>query len=102
MAHNYDFDTFTVGNKRAGRDEERPRASRQRAERTETVSENRKTVLGGKMSFFQKGKLDIAFLALVVLLMAIGLLCLFSSSYAYALQNYDDSYHFIKKQASQT
>ncbi|MEE1127453.1 MAG: FtsW/RodA/SpoVE family cell cycle protein, partial [Acutalibacteraceae bacterium] len=99
MAHNYDFDTFTVGNKRAGRDEERPRASRQRAERTETVSENRKTVLGGKMSFFQKGKLDIAFLALVVLLMAIGLLCLFSSSYAYALQNYDDSYHFIKKQA---
>lgn len=99
MAQNYDFDTFTVGNKRAGRDEERPRASRQRAERTETVSENRKTVLGGKMSFFQKGKLDIAFLALVVLLMAIGLLCLFSSSYAYALQNYDDSYHFIKKQA---
>ena len=57
MAHNYDFDTFTVGNKRAGRDEERPRASRQRAERTETVSENRKTVLGGKISFLQIGEL---------------------------------------------
>ena len=78
MAQNYDFDTFTVGNVSPRRDEERSRNSRQRVDKAETVSENRKTVFGGKISFLQKGKLDIAFLALVVLLMAIGLLCLFS------------------------
>ncbi len=47
----------------------------------------------------QKGKMDIGFFALVTILLTIGLLMLFSSSYAYALAYFKDSYHFIKKQA---
>lgn len=49
--------------------------------------------------FFLKGKLDPVFLLLVLSLLAIGLICLFSSSYAYALENYDNAYHFISRQA---
>lgn len=49
-------------------------------------------------SIIQRGKMDITFLSLVLLLLVVGLICLFSSSYAYALQNYGSSYHFIKKQ----
>ncbi len=49
-------------------------------------------------SFFQKGKMDITFLALVLILLTVGLICLFSSSYAFALQNYGSSFHFIKRQ----
>ncbi len=48
--------------------------------------------------FIQKGKMDITFFVLVMILLATGLICLFSSSYAYALQNYGSSYHFIKRQ----
>ncbi len=48
--------------------------------------------------YIQRGKMDITFLSLVLLLLVVGLICLFSSSYAYALQNYGSSYHFIKKQ----
>ncbi len=49
-------------------------------------------------SFFQKGKMDITFLVLVLILLTVGLICLFSSSYAFALQNYGSSFHFIKRQ----
>ena len=53
----------------------------------------------GKMSgFIQKGKMDIGFFSLVIILLTVGLLMLFSSSYAYALAYFGDSYHFIKKQ----
>ncbi len=48
--------------------------------------------------FFQNGKMDLTFLVFVLILLAVGLICLFSSSYAFALQNYKDSFHFIKKQ----
>ena len=48
--------------------------------------------------FIQQGKMDMTFFGLVLLLLVVGLICLFSSSYAYALQNYGSSYHFIKKQ----
>ncbi|MBQ5890779.1 MAG: cell division protein FtsW [Clostridia bacterium] len=54
---------------------------------------------GGPIGFWQKGKIDITFLSLILILMSVGLICLFSSSYAFALSNYKDSYHFIKKQA---
>ena len=57
MAQNYDFDTFTVGNVSPRRDEERSRNSRQRVDKAETVSENIKTVFGGKISFLQIGEL---------------------------------------------
>ena len=47
---------------------------------------------------YQPGKMDMTFFGYVMLLLVVGLICLFSSSYAYALQNYGSSYHFIGKQ----
>ncbi len=47
----------------------------------------------------QSGKLDITFLSLVLILLTIGLVMLFSASYAYSLEYYDNSYKFIIKQA---
>lgn len=52
----------------------------------------------GISSIIQKGQMDIGFFALVSILLTVGLLMLFSSSYAYALAYFGDSYHFIKKQ----
>lgn len=49
-------------------------------------------------SFWQKGRVDISFLALVSVLLTTGLLMLFSASYAYALANEGNSYHFIIRQ----
>lgn len=49
-------------------------------------------------SFWQKGRVDISFLALVSILLTTGLLMLFSASYAYALANEGNSYHFIIRQ----
>lgn len=51
-----------------------------------------------KLNIYQEGKLDPTFLILILILMTIGLICLFSSSYAFALQNYGSSFHFIKRQ----
>ncbi|MBR5472546.1 MAG: putative lipid II flippase FtsW [Clostridia bacterium] len=48
---------------------------------------------------FQSGRLDITFLSLVLILLTIGLVMLFSASYAYSLEYYDNSYKFIVKQA---
>ncbi len=52
-----------------------------------------------KDGFFQSGKLDITFLSFVLILLTIGLVMLFSASYAYSLEYYDNSYKFIIKQA---
>ncbi len=52
----------------------------------------------GISGIIQKGKMDIGFFSLVTVLLTVGLLMLFSSSYAYALAYFGDSYHFIKKQ----
>lgn len=52
-----------------------------------------------KYGFFQSGKLDITFLSFVLILLTIGLVMLFSASYAYSLEYYDNSYKFIVKQA---
>ena len=52
----------------------------------------------GTKAFVQRGKIDLTFLTLVAILMTIGLICLFSASYANALQNYNDAYKFIKQQ----
>ena len=51
-----------------------------------------------KNSFWQQGKLDFPFLALVLILLTFGLVMLFSSSYAFALVEQGDSYHYIKRQ----
>ena len=47
---------------------------------------------------FTVGGFDIPFFALTIALLTIGLIMLFSASYPYALQKYDDSYHFFKQQ----
>ena len=46
-----------------------------------------------------KGKIDIIFLSIVLILLTIGLVMLFSSSYAFSLEYYKNSYKFISKQA---
>lgn len=50
-------------------------------------------------SFLQKGKLDIAFLSFVLILLSIGLVMLFSASYAYSYTYFGNSYRFIVRQA---
>ena len=49
--------------------------------------------------FAKRGPLDVTFLTLVLLLMAFGLVMLFSASYFYAYNYYGNSYYFIAKQA---
>lgn len=57
------------------------------------------TLKGRNNGFIQKGKLDITFLSFVLILLTIGLVMLFSASYAYSYENYGNSYKFIVKQA---
>ena len=53
-----------------------------------------------KVSFFNiDGKMDITFLSLVLIILTIGLVMLFSASYAYSYENYGNSYKFISRQA---
>ncbi len=48
--------------------------------------------------FFVTGGFDIPFFALTMIILAIGLVMLFSSSYAYSYYKYDNSYHFFLRQ----
>ena len=52
-----------------------------------------------KIGIYQEGKLDIGFFSLVIILLAIGLVMLFSASYAYCYAQFGDSYKFIIRQA---
>lgn len=45
------------------------------------------------------GKMDITFLSFVLILLTIGLVMLFSASYAYSLEYYGNSYMFITRQS---
>ena len=45
------------------------------------------------------GKIDITFLAFILILLTVGLVMLFSASYAYSLEYYNNSYMFITRQA---
>lgn len=47
-----------------------------------------------------KGKVDIVFLGLVLTLLTVGLVMLFSASYAYSYTYYGTSYRFIVRQAA--
>lgn len=49
--------------------------------------------------FFIGGRIDITFLSIVLILLTIGLVMLFSASYAYSYENYNNSYRFIIRQA---
>lgn len=44
------------------------------------------------------GGFDMPFLILLLLVLSIGLICMFSASYVYAYYNDDDSYYYIKRQ----
>lgn len=46
-----------------------------------------------------RGKMDLVFFGMVMLLLTVGLIMLFSSSYAFAYYNYGNSYKFIIRQA---
>lgn len=54
----------------------------------------------GRVQFWtNEGKIDIAFLSIVLILLTIGLIMLFSASYVYSYTYYDNSYLFIFQQA---
>ncbi len=46
----------------------------------------------------KQGKIDITFLSLILILLTIGLIMLFSASYAYSLTYYGNSFKFILRQ----
>ena len=52
-----------------------------------------------KKSSAKQGKIDITFFSFVLILLTIGLVMLFSASYAYSYEYYDNSYKFISRQA---
>ncbi len=47
----------------------------------------------------KRGKIDITFLSILLILLTLGLVMLFSASYAYSLEYYGSSYRFISRQA---
>ena len=53
-----------------------------------------------KKSEYNNGKMDITFFSLVLILLTVGLVMLFSASYAYSLEYYGNSYKFITRQAA--
>ncbi len=53
-----------------------------------------------KNRIFLSGKLDVSFLSFVLILLTVGLVMLFSASYAYSYEYYNNSYRFILKQAA--
>lgn len=52
-----------------------------------------------KKNEYVSGKLDITFLSFVLILLTVGLVMLFSASYAYSYEYYGNSYKFIYKQS---
>lgn len=52
-----------------------------------------------KKSVYTSGKLDITFLSFVLILLTVGLVMLYSSSYAFSYNQYGNSYKFITRQA---
>ena len=53
-----------------------------------------------KNKLLLSGKMDITFLSFVLILLTIGLVMLFSASYAYSYEYYNNSYRFILRQAT--
>lgn len=51
-----------------------------------------------KFGFLAKGKADVVFVGLVLVLLTIGLIMMFSASYFYSFNKYGNSYKFILKQ----
>lgn len=64
-------------------------------ERPSTRKRAQKNVLSAAIT---TGRMDMGFMLLVLTLLTIGLIMLFSASYAYAYYYMNDSFHFISKQ----
>ncbi len=62
------------------------------------MPEKNKVTSPGKFKISKPGKIDITFLSLVLILLTIGLIMLFSASYAYSYTYYGNSYKFILQQ----
>ncbi len=62
------------------------------------ASQTRRRKEKKKFSLGQAGKIDITFLSLVLILLVVGLIMLFSASYAYARSRYGNSYRFVLRQ----
>lgn len=59
-----------------------------------------KKIRKGSFRFWtNEGKVDVAFLSLVLVLLTIGLIMLFSASYVFSYTYYEDSFRFIFQQA---
>ena len=54
---------------------------------------------GKSLKTKNEGKIDVTFLSVVLILLTVGLVMLFSASYAYSLEYYGNSYRFITRQA---
>lgn len=75
------------------------RKKEKRASAQSTVIKPERSFGKSRMSdFFVTGSFDIPFFALTMVILAIGLVMLFSSSYAYSYYKYDNSYHFFLRQ----
>ena len=59
------------------------------------MSENSKAKNRQKLKKSTHGKIDIVFLSLVLVLLTVGLIMLFSASYAFSYTYYGNSYFFI-------
>ena len=46
----------------------------------------------------RRGKIDVTFLVLVLILLSVGLVMLFSASHAYAFYNEGNSFYYIERQ----
>lgn len=87
------------------RDNEQPSGRRKKPERrkrerkSSTVIKPERSFGKSRISdFFVTGGFDIPFFALTMVILAIGLVMLFSSSYAYSYYKYDNSYHYFFRQ----
>ncbi len=90
------------------RDNEEPERRRRKPERRKKVrkSDTESPIIRPERSFgklrmsdiFVTGGFDIPFFGLTMVILAIGLVMLFSSSYAYSYYKYDNSYHYFFRQ----
>ena len=87
------------------RDNEQPSGRRKKPERRKRERKSSMVIKPersfGKSrisDFFVTGGFDIPFFALTMVILAIGLVMLFSSSYAYSYYKYDNSYHYFFRQ----
>lgn len=61
--------------------------------------QRRPAIIRTKLKMFSvRAGIDLPFLALVLIILAVGLVMLFSSSYAYALANKGSSFYYLKRQ----